>query len=59
VYQIIRRTALPKTTGQDCGDIPGDTVPNHTYGWGRIDAGRAYRFATADLFYLPVLQKEY
>ena len=59
IEQIVRRTALPRTTGQNCGDIPGDTVPNHTYGWGRIDAERAYRFATADFFYLPVLQKGY
>ena len=38
---IIERSAVPKTTAQDCGSVPGSNVPNNTYGWGRIDAWAA------------------
>lgn len=58
IEQIIRRTAQPRTSEQGCGDLPGDAVPNHTYGWGRVDAERAYWFATAEFLYLPVMQRE-
>lgn len=45
IEDIIRRTAVPKTTEQMCDDIPGDQVPNHTYGYGRIDALAAVQAA--------------
>lgn len=35
---IIRENALPRTTGQSCGDVPGTQIPNNTFGYGRIDA---------------------
>ncbi len=35
---ILRGTALPKTSDQTCGGVPGGRVPNNTYGWGRLDA---------------------
>ncbi len=35
---ILRGTAMPKTTGESCGGVPGSAVPNNTYGWGRLDA---------------------
>lgn len=35
---IITHTAVPRTTSQECGGIPGSQIPNNTYGWGRIDA---------------------
>jgi serine protease AprX len=38
IEDIIETTAVPKTTDQQCGDIPGSSVPNHTYGYGRVDA---------------------
>lgn len=38
IEDTIRHSAVPHTTGQDCGSIPGSEVPNHTYGWGIIDA---------------------
>ncbi|MFZ0544579.1 MAG: S8 family serine peptidase [Candidatus Promineifilaceae bacterium] len=38
--KIIEVMAVPKTTNQDCGDIPGSQVPNNTFGYGRIDAIR-------------------
>jgi len=41
---IITRTAVPRTTNQICGGIPGSQVPNNTYGWGRIDAWAALNY---------------
>jgi serine protease AprX len=35
---IINQSALPRTTSQSCGGIPGAQIPNNTYGHGRIDA---------------------
>lgn len=34
----ITQSAIPKTTNENCGGIPGSQVPNNTYGYGRIDA---------------------
>ena len=31
-------SAVPRTTTQTCGGVPGTQIPNNTYGWGRIDA---------------------
>jgi subtilisin family serine protease len=38
IENIIERSALPRTTSETCGGIPGSQIPNNTYGWGRIDA---------------------
>lgn len=38
IERIIELTAKPMTTTQNCGSIQGTQVPNHTYGFGRIDA---------------------
>lgn len=38
IEDILRQTALPLTTNQECGGLPGTEVPNHTYGYGRVDA---------------------
>lgn len=38
VETIIEQTAAPMRTNQMCGDISGLDVPNHTYGFGRVDA---------------------
>jgi serine protease AprX len=35
---VITTTAVPRTTTQVCGGVPGDQIPNNTYGYGRIDA---------------------
>lgn len=45
IEEIIRQTAVPKTTEQDCGNIDGDSVPNNTYGFGRVDALAAVQAA--------------
>ena len=42
IEQLIMQNALPRTTNQICGGIPGTQVPNNTYGWGRIDARAAF-----------------
>ncbi len=47
IEHIIESTAIPKTTDQDCGLIPGSEVPNHTYGHGRVDALAAVQAAIA------------
>ncbi|MCK4977614.1 MAG: S8 family serine peptidase, partial [Anaerolineales bacterium] len=39
---LIEQSAVPLTTTQTCGDLPGTEIPNNTYGWGRIDARSAY-----------------
>ncbi len=38
IEDIIRQTAVPKTTEENCGGVSGIEVPNNTYGYGRIDA---------------------
>lgn len=47
IENIIEQTAVPKTTDQNCGDIPGTQVPNNTYGYGRVDALAAVEAALA------------
>ncbi|WP_223789297.1 S8 family serine peptidase [Marinicella meishanensis] len=47
---IMTRTAVPKTTNQSCGGIPGSAVPNNTYGHGRIDALAAVNYALDLIF---------
>jgi uncharacterized repeat protein (TIGR01451 family) len=38
IEQLIRDTAVPKTTTDGCGGDTSTAVPNHTFGYGRIDA---------------------
>jgi subtilisin family serine protease len=38
IETLIERSALPRTSGQTCGDVPGTDVPNNTFGHGRVDA---------------------
>ena len=38
IEDIIEQTAVPKTTAQNCGSVSGTTIPNNTFGYGRIDA---------------------
>lgn len=47
IEDLIEQTAVPKTTDQNCGDILGTEVPNHTYGFGRVDALAAVEAAIA------------
>ncbi len=45
--QIMEESALPRTTAQICGGIPGSQIPNNTYGYGRIDALAAVQSLTS------------
>ena len=38
IEEYIVDTAVPRTTAQTCGGVPGDQVPNNTYGWGAARA---------------------
>jgi len=38
IESILEQTAVPKTSAQECGGVPGTEVPNNSYGYGRIDA---------------------
>lgn len=42
---LLRHTAVPLTSAQTCGDVPGTAVPNHTFGHGRLDVLAAVREA--------------
>jgi subtilisin family serine protease len=53
--QLISRSALAKTSAENCGGVPGDQVPNNVYGYGRIDAlNTIYSIWEPGLF-LPVV----
>ncbi len=45
--RIMEQTALPRTSAQTCGSVPGSQVPNNTFGHGRIDAYAAVTTALA------------
>lgn len=52
---ILRSSALPLTTTQECGGVPGSTVPNNTYGWGRLDALKAVQDASGPVNQPPTV----
>ena len=56
IETIIEQTALPRTTIQVCGGIPGSQIPNNTYGWGRVDAWAAIK-STLLIFHFPIMMK--
>ncbi|MBL7543291.1 MAG: S8 family serine peptidase [Bdellovibrionaceae bacterium] len=35
---VLRRTAIPLTSNENCGGVAGSTIPNNTYGYGMVDA---------------------
>jgi subtilisin family serine protease len=41
IEAILRRTARPQFSDQDCGPLPGDQSPNAVFGYGIIDAKAA------------------
>lgn len=47
IEDVIRRTAVPLTTTQGCGGDSTTSVPNNTFGWGRIDALAAVQLAAS------------
>ncbi len=38
IRAVLTGSAVPKTSTQNCGSVPGSQSPNNSYGWGRIDA---------------------
>lgn len=42
IENVIQQAAIPLTTAGGCGGDTSSSVPNHTYGYGRIDAFNAY-----------------
>lgn len=44
--ELLRKTAVPLTSAQTCGGVPGTQIPNNAFGWGRIDVK-----AAADMVY--------
>lgn len=47
VEELVRQSALPLTTSDGCGADTPASVPNQTYGWGRVDALAAVQAALA------------
>jgi serine protease AprX len=41
IESALQSSAVPLTTTQTCGGVPGTEIPNNTYGHGRVDAVRA------------------
>ncbi len=58
IQDIIQSSAVPLTTSQDCGGVAGTSVPNNTYGWGRIDALAAFLELFPNRYYLPVVSNQ-
>jgi serine protease AprX len=54
IEDLIESTALPMTSSQTCGEVPGSAIPNNTFGYGRVDAWGALN-ATLNIFYYPLL----
>ena len=46
---ILTSSAVPRTSTQTCGGIPGTQIPNNTYGHGRIDVYNALASRSADV----------
>jgi serine protease AprX len=41
--ELISRSAFPLTSDQECGGVPGSSIPNNTFGYGRVDAMEALK----------------
>lgn len=51
---LLRRTAVPLTSAQDCGSFSGAAVPNPVFGWGRIDVAAAVDAAVPFIARVPL-----
>ncbi|RMD54039.1 MAG: hypothetical protein D6835_00970 [Candidatus Thermofonsia bacterium] len=54
VETLVEQTAVSLTTTETCGGDTPTTIPNHTYGYGRIDT-QALLTRLANKHYLPVV----
>jgi hypothetical protein len=41
--ELISRSAFPLTSDQECGGVSGSSIPNNTFGYGRVDAMEALK----------------
>jgi subtilisin family serine protease len=48
IEEIVTASAVGLTTTQGCGDDTPESVPNNSFGWGRIDALAAVELALGD-----------
>ena len=44
--QVMTGAAYALTSPQACGGVPGDSIPNNTFGYGRVDAWQALNVLT-------------
>jgi subtilisin family serine protease len=58
IEAILRDTAVPLTSSQGCGGDGPTDVPNHVYGYGRIDAHAPILEQFSLKFYLPLSIKQ-
>lgn len=62
VEQLIQDSAVPLYSEEGCGGDAVDSLPNHVYGWGRIDARNAFEalggVVMKERLFLPVLIKQ-
>jgi subtilisin family serine protease len=56
IETLIEHSALPLASLQDCGGISGASIPNNTYGWGRIDAWTTY-LRLQNIYYFPIIYR--
>ena len=57
IETILRETAVPRTSSQGCGGDGPTDVPNHVYGYGRIDALAPILQQFLFKLYLPLAAK--
>jgi subtilisin family serine protease len=50
IERHIMDTALPRTSAETCGDIPAESVPNNTYGFGSARAVEPAPSSCTDIF---------
>lgn len=46
--ELLRSTAVRLTSDQECGGVPGTSIPNPVFGWGRLDVLAAVSAAVGD-----------
>ena len=49
IEPLLTSSAVPRTSGETCGGVPGSEIPNNTFGWGRADALAAIMIASSDV----------
>ncbi len=57
IEEIIQNTAVPLTTSDGCGGDSDTDVPNHSFGWGRIDVPSS--FTAVHIFNLDKVTADY